>query len=284
MKKIIVLLIICCTSNYLFSQYELIDSLNCDYNPYRYKERREAELFDLEEIRTNFISMQCDKIYTKQLIEEYNKSKDIQYLYTINSQCNCPEVVDYAKLLIDSSQNEDVRCLAIGMLGFRRQYDAIPLLFRHLEKDISPIEKIAVASTLSVLEEQTKALEIFERYCYEMEEMNNQCFFNYYYRLDKQNAIKYFEYYFYNIPNCKLRAATRLAELGQFTYSQFINLIDINDEKKANWAIFGLAAIGTTEALAFIKEQTDSKYSDIAKNADFVLNYIKMKRREKCGK
>lgn len=282
MKKVLFILGFTLWGGCLWAQ----DIPDCDYNPYRYEEWKNGVAQAYKEIREEFLKEPCDLKALEEYIEGYNETQDIQFLYSINGNCNCFEVIDYAKSLIDTSPNEDVRCLAIGMLGFRRQYEYIPSLLKHLEKDISPTEKIAIASTLGVLGEISKAFEIFEQYCYAMEDMNYSCQYYYFHIFDKQAAIKYFDYYF-NKPETQLEAACSLAKLGVYdkTFPLFVKFLKDNTiyERETDYSLVGLAAIGTTEAFEIIKQQTKNSTDGlIARTATNILNRIINERRAKC--
>jgi len=249
-----------------------------DYNPYGYEERKAEQ----EQIRVDgykeFLAKECDVLQLQIWQEQYNTSKDAQFLVYINGYSNCPEVIDFAIDLINTSPDKESRKIAIGMLGFRRYYDAIPLLLNHVKKDISSDEKIAVATALTILDKKTEALEIFDCNCYNMDNMDNTCVYYYFNMFDKTTALKYFEHYF-NKPQTQLEAACWLAMCGVYdkTFPLFVKFLENNTtySRGIDYSLVGLAAIGTEEALEIIKQQTKNNTSLIARSAVHTLDVIK---------
>lgn len=248
-----------------------------DYNPYRYEERKATT----EQIRAKadqeFLAKKCDAMQLKILIENYNTTKNTQNLQSISWDYNCPEVIDFAIDLINTSPDKEARKIAIEMLGIRKHYDAIPLLLNHVKKEIPSDEKIVAASVLATLGKKTEALEILDCNCYGMDEMDDNCIYTYFGLFDKETAIKYFEHYF-NKPETQLEAAAWLAIFGVYdkTFPLFVEFLKNNTtySKGIDYSLVGLAAIGTEEALEIIKQQTKNNTSLIARSAVHTLDVI----------
>jgi len=259
-----------------------------DYNPYRYEEKKAAQ----EQIRADgykgFLAMECDASQLQIFMEKYNTTKDVLFLYGINGCGNCPEIIDFAIDLVNTSPDKEARKIAIVMLGSRMYYDVIPLLFNHVKKDISSDEKIAVASALAILGKKKEALEIFDCNCYNMNDMDDDCTLAYLEFFDKETAIKYFEHYF-NKPETQLKAASWLAGLGVYdkTFPLFVEFLENNTtyERGTVYSLCGLAAIGTEEAFEIIKKYArDDGSVDgglISGTAIRILNRIKEGREKK---
>jgi hypothetical protein len=187
--------------------------------------------------------------------------------------------------IIDNSPNEKMRIESIEILRFRFQYDAIPFLLNHLKKELSIKEQLSTARALMTLGEKTRSMEIFERHCYNMEEMCDECFFNYQFTDDDEAAIRYFNYFFEK-PQTQIEAACELARLGitDRTFPFFVELLKENDLVKSTCALVGLAAIGTNESFEIIKQQTTNKDGLISQAANRILNTIIKERKARCGK
>jgi hypothetical protein len=259
---------------------------NMYYNPFRYSEEWKTQMKQAyAEVYQEFLAKECDTLLLYQLIENYNKTQDIQALYSMNGYCNCPEVIDYAIDLITTSLDEEARKIAIGMLGFRRHYDAIPLLLNHVKNNISSEEKIAIAATLNVLNRRTDAMDIFNCNCYDMEYMNNTCV-DYYFYLSEDRLIgfKYFDY-FLNKPQTRVEAASYLAKLGieDKTFSVFEEFLKNNTvyQRETEISLLGLAAIGTEKSFELIKMMAQSENEMTAKRAQEIYNNYYVERRQK---
>jgi len=261
---------------------------DCDYNPYSYKEKQAAQKRISIEGYQELIAKECDTSLLRTSIERYNSTKDvipesIFDLYTI-AGCNCPEIIDFAIDLIVNSPDKEARKFAIGMLGFRKNYNAIPLLLNHVKKDISPDEKIIVAITLAALDRKTEALEILNGNCYALDDMNNDCILCYVIFFDQLTAINYFEYYF-NKPETQLEAACWLAMCGvsDKTFPLFVEFLKNNTtyERGTSYSLVGLAAIGTEEALEIIRQQTKNNTYLIARSATLIFDRLMKERSEK---
>jgi hypothetical protein len=269
----------------VFFSYIGFSQEDCDYNPYRYEEWKIITEQVYAEIYQEFSVKKCDILQLERLIEDYNTTKDIQYLHTINANYNCSKVIDYAIDLIKTSHEEEARKIAIGMLGFRKHYEAIPLLLNHVKKDISSDEKIVIATTLAILGRKTEALDILNCNCYSMDYMNNTCVYNYFHLFDKITAINYFDYYFNN-PQTQVEAASWLARLGicDKTFSVFVKFLKTNTtyQRETEYIFVGLAAIGTEEALELIRKYAKREESLISQSAVNILDRVIRERRLKC--
>jgi len=261
-----------------------INAQSDDNNPYRYNEWKAATEQAYTEVRQEFLSKECDILLLQTFREKYSTSQDIQYLHAIKENCNCPEVIDYAVDLITNSSDEETRKIAIGILGFRKHYDAIPLLLNQAKKDISSNEKIAIAATLAILGKKTEALEFLNCNCYVMNDMDNTCVYAYFHLFDQSTAIEYFDYYF-DKPETQLEAACWLAKLGvsDKTFPLFVDFLKTNTtyERATSFSLVGLAAIGTEEALEIIKDVAKKDKSLISDTATRILDRIMNERREK---
>ena len=278
MKKITLIIMIlgaCLTS---------IAQIEDNNNPFRYNDKWRTEREQAyAEVRQEFLAKECDTVLLQRLIENYNSSHDIMYLYSINGNCNCLEVNNYAIDLINTSSDEEARKIAFGMLGFRRYYEAIPLLLNQVKNDISPEEKIAIATTLDVLDSKTEALDIFNCNCYAMDHFDNICVDYYFYLSDRQIAQKYFEH-FLNKPHTQVEAASYLAKLGvsDKAFPVFAEFLKNNTtyQNETEIALLGLAAIGTEEAFELVNIYSQSKNEMIAKSAQQIYKNYYLERRK----
>ena len=257
---------------------------NKDYNTYRYEERKiETEQYSAH-MRQVFLTKECNTLELQKLIDTYNVDKRTEALYVINSDCNCPEVIDFAIDLINTSPDKEARKIAIRMLGFRLYYDAIPLLLNHVKKEISPDEKIMVAGALASLGKKSEASEILDCNCYNMDDMADDCIYTYVDMFDKPTAMKYFEHYF-NKPETQLEAACWLAICGIYdkTFPLFVEFLENNTtySRGIDYSLCGLVAIGTDEALDIIKQQTKHDTYLIARSATLILENLDRGRRKK---
>jgi hypothetical protein len=277
MKKVIISLILVGAVLTAFAQTE------DNYNPYRYEEWKTESEQDYVYIAQKFLLKECDSLELQAQIEKYNTTNNTQVLQTICWDYNCSEVIDFAIDLITTSSNEKARQIAIVLLGFRKYYDAIPLLLDHVKKEILYDEKITVASTLATLGRKTEALEILECNCYTMDYMDDECINSYFYSFDQSTAIKYFDYYF-NKPETQLEAACWLARCGIYdkTFPLFVEFLKNNTtyERATSYSLVGLAAIGTEDAIEIIKQQTKNNIYLIARSATLILDRIEKGRRE----
>jgi len=255
-----------------------------DYNPFRYNEEWKTKREQAyAEVRQEFLAKECDTLLLHRLIENYNTTQDITNLRGINGNCNCSEVNDYAMDLINTSSDEEARKIAIGMLGFRRHFDAIPLLFNHVKKEIPLDEKVAIAATLDILDRKAEALDIFNCNCYAMDYIDYTCVNYYFYLSDRSIAIEYFDY-FLNKSHTQIEAASYLAKLGvcDKAFPVFAEFLKNNPvyQNETEITLLGLAAIGTEEAFELINIQAQSKNETIAKRAQEIYKNYYLKRRE----
>ena len=253
-------------------------------NPFRYKDEWRTEREQAyAEVRQEFLAIACDTAQLQSFIGSYNTTKDVMYLHAINRNCNCSEVNNYAIDLINTSSNEEARKIAIGMLGFRRYYEAIPLLLNQVKRDISPNEKIIIATTLDVLDSKIEALDIFNCNCYAMDHFDNICVDYYFYLFDRQIAQKYFEH-FLNKPHTQVEAASYLAKLGvsDKAFPIFAEFLKNNTayQNETEIALLGLAAIGTEEAFELVNIYSQSKNEMIAKSAQQIYKNYYLERRK----
>jgi HEAT repeat protein len=195
---------------------------------------------------------------------------------------NCDTIIPFLRELIISDPNEEVRCDALLLLGWRHPHNEIPFLVEYAKKDISSTEKIAVAAVLSVLEAYPQALEILDKYCMETEEINEKCIWAYYSAGNNSSSLRFFDYYF-DKPKYRVFAALKLAELGVYdkTYPVFVNALRSESQSVVHMAIFGLAAVGTEEAFQLLRDQTRSKDEFIARDAQFIFDYIEKHKEDK---
>jgi hypothetical protein len=254
-----------------------------DYNPYRYEEWKTSNEQAYAQEHQEFLAKECDALELQAFIEKYNVSKDIQFLYVIG-EYNCSKIIDFAIDLIKTSPDKEARKMAIVMLGYRRYYDASQLLLNYVKNDISSDEKITIAKTLISLNRKIEALEILDCNCYNMNEMDDNCIWTYFDSFDKSTAIKYFEYYF-NKPETQLEAACWLARLGVYnkTFPLFIEYLKNSTaySRGTEYALGGLAAIGTEEALDIIEQYAKNDTSLIGRTATIILDNIMRGRRIK---
>jgi hypothetical protein len=281
MKKVVLMLFIGLWGSSLLAQ----DIPDCDYNPYRHKEWRESAFREYRSLSKMYSEYECYEDSWQKIRDEFHKTQDVQLLEAIYYYQSCPEMVDFLKYIIDSSNNETARCKAIEVLSNRFQNSEIPFFKNHLKREISINEQLAVALALFKLRETTLSMEIFDRYCYEMEEMGSKCFFNYQFTEDEQAAVRYFNFFF-DKPQTKMEAAVELARLGVVdkTFPYFVELLKDNDLVSSTHALVGLAAIGSRAAFDIIKQETNNKDNLISQAAKRILNTIIEKRREKCEK
>jgi hypothetical protein len=275
MQKIIVSLVI--VGGFLTSNAQTQEE--SDYNPFRYSEEWKIELEQASaEIYQEFLARECNASELQTFIEKYNANKDIQLLYVIG-EYNCSKVIDFAIDLINTSSDIDARKLAIGMFGFRRYYEVIPLLLnRAKEESISPNEKIAIAATLVLLDKKPAALEIFNCNCYALDYMDHTCVSYYFYLSeDRLTGFKYFDC-FLNKPQTKVEAASYLAKLGveDKTFPVFEEFLKNNTvyQDETEISLLGLAAIGTEKSFELLKMMTQNENEKIAKRAEEIYkNY-----------
>ena len=256
-----------------------------DYNPFRYSEewKNREEQVAIETYQ-EFLVKECDTMLLHSFMEDYNTTNDFRSLYAINGLGNCPEVIDYIINIINTSSDKEARKYAIGMLGFRRCYDAIPFLLNHAKKDILPDEKIAIAVTLNILDEKTEAFNMFNCNCYLIDNMDYYCVKYYIDLSDRSISLKYFDYYL-NKPHTQIEAASYLAKLGfcDKVFPVFAEFLKNNTayQRETEIALLGLATIWTEEAFELIRIQTQSKNEKIAKRAQEIYESYYLKRKGK---
>ena len=228
-----------------------------DYNPYSFEVKKASQEQIRIQGRQEFLAKKCEPEQLQKWKDFYDTTKIVQYLYTINQYCNCPEVIDYAINLINTSPDKEARKIAILMLSYRRYYNAIPLLLSHVKKEITPDEKIEIAMALASLDRKEEALEILDCNCYTIDEMHHDCVYTYITFFDKPTAMKYFEHCF-NKPEMQLQAACWLAMCGIYdkTFPLFVEFLENNTtyERETVYSFCGLAAIGSEEAIEIIKK------------------------------
>jgi len=102
-----------------------------------------------------------------------------------------------------------------------------------------------------------------------------------YFTIGGEPAINYFSYCLEN-EESNLIAALKLAQLGEYerTYPVFVEVLKNEDTDNMFSAMQGLAAIGTPETFALIRAQTQNENTYIAKQAQYIFDYINRKRRE----
>jgi len=254
-----------------------------EYNPYRYEEKKAIQEQICAEGYQEFLKKGCDTLRLQTWIENYNTTNNTQFLRTIWGY-NCPEVIDYAINLINTSPDKEARKISIEMLGFKRYYDAIPLLLDYVKQDISSDEKIVIAKTLAILDKKAEALEILDCNCFSMDFMGDNCIWTFFEFFDKTTAIKYFEYYF-NKPETQLEAACWLAICGvsEKTFPLFVEFLENNTtySRGIEYSLGGLAAIGTEEAFDIIKQQTKNSAYLISRSATLILENLSRERSER---
>ncbi|MDR1113297.1 MAG: hypothetical protein LBL18_06035 [Bacteroidales bacterium] len=287
MKKTILILTVGLWGGWLCAQ-EIPD---CDYNPYRHKEWRETGFEDFKNrFFLRYLDKSCPEEKWKQLKEEFYSKNEFHVIMDESlmdefDNCHaCSDIVDFLEYIIDNSTNEKTRIESIEILRFRFQYDAIPFLLNHLTKKLSIKEQLSTARALMTLGEKTKSMEIFERHCYNMEEMCDECFFNYQFTNNEQAAIRYFNCFF-DKPQCKIRAACELARYGivDKTFPIFMEALAGDDGRASTTALVGLAAIGTPECLDIIKRQYNHHDMLTGIAAKQIIQLIIKTRRDKCG-
>ena len=258
---------------------------DCDYNPYRYNERKAEAEQSSAQARQEFYAKECDTLLLQELYKRYNETKDIGYLDEIMS-LNCSDLVDFAFDLFKTSPDEKVRQIAIIILGTQKYYDVVPLLLNQVKKDISFKEKMRIARILATsFDRKTEALEILDCNCYDMDYMDDNCIYSYFELFDHSTAIKYFEHYF-NKPETQLEAACWLAQFGVYdkTFPLFVEYLKNNTsyERETVYSLVGLAAIGTEEAFETIKEYAKNTEGLTSDTATRILDTIMKERRIKC--
>ena len=257
-----------------------------NYNPYQHA--REEYIQTGKDIFESYRYTDC-KI-AKEWIDKYTNmyysdtSTIRNTMDMVSWQVNCPEVIDFYIDVISKDTSERVRCDAILYLGWLRAEKSIPFLMEYIH---NPISREKSSNRLNALcnEKYDLAINILDQFCYDENGIViGDCIWSYY-MAGSESAIKFFEYYFKK-PESRLGAALKLAQLGVYdkTYPVFIEALKSGDTNKMHIALNGLAAIGDKKSMRLIKEHTKNKNQFIAKRAQNILNYIEMKRREKCDK
>jgi tetratricopeptide (TPR) repeat protein len=266
---------------------------DCDYNPYQHQ--HEEYLQTGREMYQDLMNSPCgDPIHMNNLLEEYNKNKNDRYgkdvLYDIG-RMNCDTVVPFLHHLLLTGSTEEVRCDALLLLGWHRPQELVPFFLEYVKRDISPKEKIAVASVLCVMEYFDKALSVLDEYCLKMEEMNQECIWSYYMTGNNLSSINYFVHYL-NDEYYKLSAAVMLSRLGSYEQSfpifretiekyaknePFKDYCGNDYESRITGTLLGLARVGTEEAISLIEIQCKNKNSNISKCALGIINNLKEK-------
>jgi tetratricopeptide (TPR) repeat protein len=270
-----------------------------DYNPYRQQQKeREEYLQTGREMYQDLMSRSCDQVFMNNLLEEYSKNKNNPYgkdLFYDIGRMNCDTVVPFLHHLLLTDANEEVRCDALLLLGWHRPQELVPFFLEYVKRDISPKEKIAVASVLCVMEHFDKALPVLDENCMKMEEMHQNCITSYYKIGNNESARKFFSKFLDN-EFYKLSVAYYLAETGIYDQSlpifrETIEKYEKNEPFKDYFgndsvsricvALKGLAMVGTKEAISLIGSQCQNTNSNIAKYATGILNNLKKGGSEK---
>ena len=268
-----------------------------NYNPYRYA--REEHIITCLEIRISYERENCEKV-TK-IIEEFHQLDSIasneekQGLISDISFFACKESYDFLEEQIKNNSSEAVRYYAIIPLAWSLNTDYLPVILEYAKREsLSIQEKIAIAGAFTIFgiytsypELKEEAIKILNEISYDsLYSLPNDIMEGYiwtYYKLGGNSAIRFFDSLFEQDESRKAIAALFLAELGEYDkvfpyFIEIANTGEIGDQ--ILYAMKGLAATGTEEAFQLIKKQTQSKNEAVAKEAQWIFQYIDIKRRE----
>jgi hypothetical protein len=278
---------------FIFFSYAGFSQKDCDYNPYQHE--REEYIQTGREIFEEYRIIDCDKI--KEQIEYvinnyYSDTSSIPKFHIIEdiAKVNCTRVIDFFMEVISNDTSERVRCDAIQYLGWLRAKTSISFLLGYTKKDISEQEKINIAFTLCVMEEYDLAIKVLNSFCYDTNGfIKDECIQVYEFAGAIDLAREYYEYYFkkaeeYPEQYDLFHAATKLIEYGHYEKAYPIILAELNSDNKYRVmsALYGLARIGDEKSMDVIREYSLNKEKIACKTAQFILDYIEMKRRKKC--
>jgi len=271
-----------------------------DYNPWKYI-REELIISSLEKMQLND-RQDCESV--KEAIDNYNvlrketMEKDTMSFVTYMSLRSisffqCPSSYNFIKDLIKTDSSEQIKCGAIRLLGWMRGIESITFLKELLKKErLSTQEKyhiILAFCQIGIFNEREdimdEAIELTEQFCSSRNGMAYNCASNdcaeLYFTIGGEPATNYFSYCLEN-EKYNLVAALKLAQLGEYekTFPIFAETIKNKNVDDMFTAMQGLAAIGTEEAFKLIRAQTQNENASIAKQAQWIFDYIDRKRRE----
>jgi len=271
-----------------------------EYNPWKYM-REELVLSRLEMLKT-MDRLDCEKVkeeithldaLRKDKLEEDSLIVDAYFSLRNISFFQCSESYNYLKHLIKTDTSEHFRCYAITLLGWMRNTESIAFLKELLKKEgltkderynaVLAYCQIAIASERQDLMDESDRL--VDEFCGNKNGTAYNCLdedcTTLYFTIGGAPAIDYFSYCLENETN-SLIAALKLAQLGEYekTYPVFVEVLKNEDIDNIFSALQGLAAIGTPETFELIRAQTQNENSFIAKQAQYIFEYIDRKRRE----
>ena len=263
-----------------------------EYNPYQHP--REEFIKEGEFFIEQYKKVDCNDDKIKKSIEDaikgyydrkYN-SEEIDIIFKILGQMYCPKIIDFFAEVVLVDKSKEVRIDAIQKLGGLRAESKIPFLMDYAKKDISEEEKITISLSLCVMEAYKEAVSIADVFCYDKEGyVKEECIAIYEFAGERETALKHYQRFFQNLKDEQylLFAAQKLAEYGDYekAYPIFIEFLNSTDKYKIIGALRGLAMIGDEKSFQILKEQTESKNSIAAKEAQNILNRIEQGRRNK---
>ncbi len=259
-----------------------------NYNPYQHV--REEYIQTGKEMFESYRYTDCEK--NQEWIEThtnlyYSDTSTIPKHHVIwyLGKVNCPEVIDFYMDVISKDTSEKVRCDAIMYLGWLRAEKSISFLTTYAYQTKSFKEKNQIASTLCVIGKYDLALDILDSFCYDENGILKEYCIGVYSFAGSKKVIKFYKNEFKK-PERRLSAAGNLAKWGVChgkTYPVFIEALKSRDTNEMQSALYGLAAIGDKKSMRIIKEYTTNENKVIAKQAQFILQYIEWQRAEKCN-
>jgi len=273
---------------------------NADYNPWKYM-REELVISNLKKMQLND-RQDCESV--KETIDNYNELRkemteedtmrfDTYLLLRNISFFQCPDSYSFIKDLIKTDSSEQIKCDAIRLLGWMRGIESITFLKELLKKErLSTQEKYHIVLALCQIgifnereDTMDEAVELTEQFCSSQNGMTYNCLNDdcaeLYFTIGGEPALNYFSYCL-ETEKYNLVAALKLAQLGEYekTFPIFAETIKNENVDDMFTAMQGLAAIGTKEAFDLIRAQTQNENAYIAKQAQWIFDYIDKKRRE----
>lgn len=236
------------------------------------------------EMRADLKEVDCSKIENNSLFKwavlTYDTTEDLvrkEECLIIMGKTACPISESFLKNVILTSTIESLRLTAIRSLGWIGSESSFPFLWeRAHQPNISALEKVAIGSMFSALENYDSAEQILNLYCYTTDvDFCSRCVWAYY-KIGNKSAENYFRYQINNNPHGGYvsRCAQLLAHLGDEENSLpiFKSILDTTtSEMMKLGALSGLGSLDSYESEAIIRKYTSDTNPRIKKEAETIL-------------
>ena len=282
----------------VFTVFTLPITAQTNYNPWQHM-REELTISRLEKMQAND-QYDCENV--REQISDYEEAKKqaigkdstkISTYMALRSLSfyQCRETYDYLKNIVKTDPSEQVRCNVIRLIGWMRNPESIGFLRELLKKErVTRAERHAILLAcchIGLFNKRQDLLDevlpLVDDFCMDKGGIAHDCTdedcAELYFTLGGESALHYFSYCLKN-EETQLTAALNLVQLGEYetTYPIFVAALSSENIEDFFPAMQGLATIGTEEAFALIRAQTQSENPRIAQMAQWILDYIVFKQ------